>query len=269
MSKAGVFEAIKKNGEKYYRASVTFRGKHISLGSYATDEEASRAYDYAKSLVRNTASVDDYPSDCPLCFEKYVVLINFRDNRVYIRNPIYLQKRFFLYYLDREHVYKFDAEDLFYYSEHKISRRGEHLFVADYGMQVNLHSRYGIKRHAVIGRDYRFINNDRFDFRYENIEIINRYHGVRKKVSRKGVASYKAVILVNGNYTVGVYPSEEMAAVAYNKAVDTVKKVYPEKNYEQNYVDSLPPSGYADLYTSIEISDKLTAMLESKRHFSL
>ena len=260
MGNTGVFEATMKNGKKYYRASMTFRGKHISLGSYDTSEEASRAYAYARSLIKCTVTIHEYPDNCPLVFEKFVVLINFRDNRVYIRNPIYLQRHFFLYYLDRSHIYKFDIEDLFYYSEHKISRRGEHLFVADYGMQINLHSRYGIKRHAVLNRDYRFINGDRFDFRYENIEIINRFHGVRKKVTKKGKISYRVVILINGSYTVGTYPSEEMAAIAYNKAVDIVKRKYPDRQYEQNYVDSLSPSGYADMYTSIKVSPKITEL---------
>ena len=257
MSTAGVFKTSKKNGETYYRASLTFRNKHISLGSYSDPDTAGRAYAYARNLIKSAVGIDEYPDDCPLAYEKFIVLINFRDNRVYIKNPIYLQKHHFLYYLDRTHVYKFDIEDLFYYSEHKISRRGSHLFVADYGMQVNLHSRYGIKRHAVLNRDFRFINNDRFDYRYENIEIINRYHGVRKKVTKKGKVSYRAVILINGNYTVGVYPSEEMAAIAYNKAADIVKRIYPGKNYELNYVDSLTPSAYADIYTSISVSQKI------------
>ena len=38
----GVFQARKKNGDIYFRSSVTFRGKHISLGSFATQEEAHR-----------------------------------------------------------------------------------------------------------------------------------------------------------------------------------------------------------------------------------
>lgn len=257
MSKAGVFSAARKDGTVYYRASITFRNKHISLGSYSDEISAGLAYDFARGLVRGKQGIDDHQPSCPLSFEKYVVLVNFRDNGVYIKNPIFLAKRFFFYYLGRDKVFKFDIEDLFYYSEHKISSRGGHLFVADYGMQVNLHSRYGIKRHAVINRDYRFINGDSYDFRYENIEIINRYHGVRKRVLKTGKTKYRVVILINGNYTVGTYPTEEMAAVAYNKAVDIVKRKYPDRKYEQNYVDSLSPSGYADLYTSIQVSPRL------------
>ncbi|MCR4806631.1 MAG: hypothetical protein K5857_03045 [Lachnospiraceae bacterium] len=263
MSRAGVFTAKKKDGNTYFRASLTYRGKHISLGSYDSEDMAGRAYDFARTLIKGTSGIEDYPPSCPLNFEKYVVLINFRDNRVYIKNPIYLQKNYFLYYLDPASVFKFDIEDLFYYSEHKISRRGGHLFVADYGMQVNLRSRYGIKKHAVQGRDYSFINNDRFDFRYENIEIINRYHGVRKKVTKRGKVSYRAVILINGNYTIGSYPTEEMAAIAYNKAIDIVKRIYPDRNYEPNYVDSLSPSAYADMYTSITVSEKILNLIRS------
>ncbi|MCR5420221.1 MAG: hypothetical protein K6E98_04390 [Lachnospiraceae bacterium] len=260
MNKAGVFTTTKKNGEIYYRASFTYKNKHISLGSYPTEDTASKAYDYARILTKSGLSIEEYPTDCPLHFEKYVVLVNFRDNHVYIKNPIYLQKRFFYYYLDRNRIYKFDIEDLFYYSEHKISSRGGHLFVADYGMQINLHSRYGIKKNAVLNRDYRFINNDIYDFRYENIEIINKYHGVRKNTCKNGTVNYKAVILINGNYTIGVYPTEEMAAIAYNKAVDIVKRISPEKKYELNYIDTLAPSAYADLYTKIKISEKLLTL---------
>ena len=51
MSQAGVFEAKKKNGQVYYRSSLTFRNKHISLGSYASEEEANSAYLFARSLI--------------------------------------------------------------------------------------------------------------------------------------------------------------------------------------------------------------------------
>ena len=71
-----------------------------------------------------------------------VMLINLRDTGIYCRNPIYLQRRFFDYYLDPDTVLRFDIEELFYYTNHKIQRRGGHLFVADYGMQVNSLSFY-------------------------------------------------------------------------------------------------------------------------------
>ena len=39
----GVYQAVKKDGTIYYRSSITYQGKHISLGSYSTEEEAHRA----------------------------------------------------------------------------------------------------------------------------------------------------------------------------------------------------------------------------------
>ena len=52
-------------------------------------------------------------------------------------------------------------------------KRGNHYFVADYGLQVNILNRYGIRNYSVRNRDYRFINGDETDFRRQNIEIIN------------------------------------------------------------------------------------------------
>lgn len=185
-----------------------------------------------------------------------MVLINFRDNGVYIKNPIYLMKRYFLYYLDPESVFKFDIDDLFFYSSHHISRRGGHFFVADYGMQLSINSRYGIRRHAVAGRDYRFINGDPFDYRYENIEIINRFFGV-EKIPKKNKDLYRAKILVNGTYIIGIYQTETEAAIAYNKAADIISKRLPGKSYDINYIDSIPPHEYAEIYINIDISEKI------------
>ena len=42
--KKGVFAAVKKDGSVYYRASITFRCKHISLGSFTSEAEAHGAY---------------------------------------------------------------------------------------------------------------------------------------------------------------------------------------------------------------------------------
>ena len=135
--------------------------------------------------------------------------------------------------------------------------RGRHFFVADYGMQVNIANRYGIKNYAVMGRDYRFVNGDPYDFRYENIEIYNTYHGVIKKNTKKGIR-YVSRIHINGNYTIGTYTTDTEAAIAYNKAIDILKKAGVTKNFTPNYLDGLSPSAYADLYTKIHISPKIT-----------
>lgn len=253
---SGVYTAQKTDGSTYFRSSITFRGKHISLGSYHTEEEAHLAYTSAAGLLDSQLSIDDaFEQIQSLSFEKLVSLINFRDNHMYIPNPIYLMKHHFSYYLTTDTELKFDIDDLFYYSEHKILQRKGHLYVNDYGMQVTLLSRYGIKSHAVCGRDYRFVNGDTSDFRYSNIEVINPYFGVAR-IEKAGQYRYRTKIHINGNYTVGTFRDEVRAAIAYNKAVDLAKQAGVHKNFPENYIESLSASEYADIYTEVKISPK-------------
>ena len=254
----GVYYARKKSGEPYYRASITYLGKHISLGSYSTEQEAHLAYKLAGRVLRGSQDwrIDDYPSSCLLSFHKWVVLINVRDNRIYIKNPIYIMKSYFLYFIDINTVLKFDAEDLFYYARHKILKRGGHLFTTEYGMQINLMSRYGIKNYAVAGKDFRFVNGDDTDYRYSNIEIINRYNGVTK-ITKNGLPRYQAKIHINGDYIIGRYSTEEEAAIAYNKAINLLRDKGLNKNYSPNYIEGMDEIAYASMYQRIRISKKL------------
>lgn len=266
----GVYEAVKKNGERYYRASFTYRNKHISLGSFETEEAAHEAYILAGELTigeKNHLSISDYQTTGrALSFEKWVVLINFRDNGMYIKNPIYLKRRYFIYYYNEETQLKFDVDDLFYYSEHKIMKRGGHLFVADYGMQVNLLSRYGIKNHAVCGRDYRFVNGDNTDFRYGNIEVMNRYYGVIKE-ERNGNILYTTKIHVVGDVIVGRYETEEEAAVAYNVAADLLEAKGAKKAYSRNYIEGLSGENYKKLYQNVSIAKKnMLCKIDKNKH---
>jgi hypothetical protein len=260
----GVYSSQKKNGDLYYRASVTYNGKHISLGSYRTENDAFRAYQLAGELLSEhlTWSIEGYPSACPIPFHKWVVLINFRDNQIYFKNPIYLRKRYFFYYLEQDTCLKFDVDDLFYYAHHKILKRGGHLFVSDYGMQVNILSRYGIKNYAVPGRDYLFSNGDDCDFSYHNIEIVNRFHGVAK-VLRKGQPKYLAKIHINGDYLIGSYSTEMDAAIAYNKAANLLKSKGFIKNFPQNFIDGINEITYASIYQRLRISKKLLAYADT------
>lgn len=253
----GVFQAQKKDGTIYYRASITHQRKHISLGSYATENDANAAYLEADRLLHSPAVlIHSYEDNSPLPFEKWVILINFRDNGIYFGTPIYARAKFFYYFLSPALMLKFDIDDLFYYSSHKIMKRGDHLFVSDYGMQVNILSRFGIRSFAVAGKDYVFVNGDNTDFRHENLRIINRYQGV-SEVRFKGKKRFQAKINVPGYFIVGHYQTEIDAAIAYNKAIDVLKKNGVKKNYTPNYIDGLSPSAYADIYSRLKISDKL------------
>ena len=253
----GVFPAIKKSGESYFRASLTCRRRHVSLGSFPTPQAAHAAYLEGRRILNTPeCTIDAYPEDSPLSFEKWVCLVNFRDNGLYFGTPIYVSSKFFYYYLSPSHVLKFDPDDLFYYSSHKIMCRGNHYFVADYGMQVSIAARYGIKPYAREGKDFRFINGDPTDFRRENLEILNVYQGVSLE-QKNGQHLYTVRIHIKGNYLVGRYPTELEAAIAYNKTIDVLHKNGVSKNYTPNYIDGLSPSKYAEIYTALRISPRI------------
>lgn len=256
-SYAGVTISKKKDGSTYYRSSFTYKNKHISLGSFDNPTDAHRAY-LSAYLLASTPSIkiEDYSSIQVIPFEKWVVIINYRDNNIYFSNPIYIRKKFFSYYLSPHTELKFSIDDLFYYSSHKIMKRGNHLFVADYGMQISIVSRYGIKPYAIRGRDYIQKNGDELDYRYENIEVINDYHGV-KYTTHYNKPVYKASIHIKGNYTIGYYSTALEAAIAYNKAIDILHSNGNTKAFLPNYIDNIPASMYADIYSKAKISKSI------------
>ncbi|MBQ6588328.1 MAG: hypothetical protein IJI01_06595 [Butyrivibrio sp.] len=253
----GVYYTTLKDGTPSYRASITYGGKHISLGSFDNAKEAAAVFREASKILNSPSiKLSSYKEKMHIPYEKFVCLINYRDKGMYIPTPIYLEKTFFTYHLAPDLALKFDIEDLFYYSSHKIMKRGSHLFVADYGSQLSVLQRYGIQSYAVEGRDYQFANDDPTDFRYENIIILNRYRGVRQ-FAEKGFIRYKAVIHVRSNYVIGKYNSEAEAAIAYNKAADILTKNGIKKNFQPNFVEDLTPSQYADIYMKLKISPKI------------
>ncbi len=253
----GTFIAKKKDGSIYYRSSFTYKNKHISLGSFDTMNKAHEAYLEANRItVSNDYSISDYTSYSPLSFEKWIVLLNYRDNNIYFATPIYVRKHYFSYYLDNKTELKFSIDDLFYYSSHKIMRRNGHYFVSDYGMQVTILSRYGIKNYGVLGKDYNLINGDVHDFRYENIEILNAYHGVRY-TTHHGNPMYQSRIHLNGYYIIGYYNTALEAAIAYNKAIDILKSKGCKKQFKPNYIEEISALKYADIYHNLNISPKI------------
>ena len=65
----GVYETCLKDGTKSYRASITYKGKHIALGSFNNAHLAGRAYTQAQSILEDTSwTLDSYKQDslCPL-----------------------------------------------------------------------------------------------------------------------------------------------------------------------------------------------------------
>ena len=254
---AGVYHTQLTDGTESFRCSITIKGKHISLGSYDNADMAGKVYTEAGRIFDSSLSIDDYSeSDFVIPFAKFVILVNFRDNHIYFRTPVYLEHRHFTYWLSPTDWLIFDADDLFYYTTHSIMRRGKHLFVSDFGMQVNILSRYGIPPHAVSGRDYIFVNGNTHDYRYNNINIINPYHGVFK-CHKNGRDIYKTRIHINGDYVVGTYDTDIEAAIAYNKAADILHSKGLKKSFPENYPESLDAIAYASIYNSVKVSRKI------------
>lgn len=260
----GVYQTSKKDGSLYYRASLTYHAKHISLGS--SSDAPSPTPSIGKPWTSYPAPAitpENYTSRIRhLSFEKAISLLNFRDHGMYIKTPIYLQKGFFSYYLEADYDLKFDNDDLFYYSSHKIMRRGNHLFVNDYGMQYNIAQRYGIKNYGVAGRDYVFVNGDPTDYRYANIRIINAYHGITQ-TEKKGKRLFVARLHLNGDVIIGKYTTEIKAAIAYNKAVDYARDHGIQKNFIQTISQTCLPREYADVYSALKLSQTYLDYIDS------
>lgn len=258
----GVYKTQKNNGETYYRSSITIRGKHISLGSFASLNEAHVCYMEASNLLcRQESGINISIELKHLPFEKYVIICNYLDNDIYFGTPIYVYKRYFQYYLSSSDILTFDLEHLFYFSSHKIMRRGNHLFVADFGLQVSILARFGIRPYSVEGRDYRFINGDSSDLRYENIEISCPYHGVLR-TNRNGKILYKSRIHIRSYYIIGTYKTITEAAIAYNKAVDILKKNGFKKSFQLNDdIEGISAKEYADIYASLNISGRIKNLI--------
>ena len=82
---AGVYLAKKKDGTVYYRSNITFQNKHISLGSFPTEQLAHQAYEEAGQILNADITPGDYSINTfVLSFDKIISLMNFRDNHIYI-----------------------------------------------------------------------------------------------------------------------------------------------------------------------------------------
>ncbi|MDO5156161.1 MAG: hypothetical protein Q4D51_09375 [Eubacteriales bacterium] len=253
----GVTQSQKKDGSIYYRSSITIQSKHVSLGSFSDAKTAAQAYNEACAILReNKYTLEDYSSHFALDFSKFVILMNYRNTGIYFKTPIYLQTRFFYYFFSPKKYLIFDREDLFFYANHKIQTRGGYFFICNYGSQYSILSRYGIKSYAKKGIDYIFMNQNDYDFRYENLRVINEYMGVTE-ITTDTKTEYECKIHIKGNTLVGRYPDKISAAIAYNKAIDTLHNRGVRKQYIKNYISSLSAEQYMERYQDILISSKL------------
>lgn len=245
MSVQGSYTAKRKDGSTYFRSSITYKNRHISLGSFDTDKEAGAAYLLAEKILtgQEVYLPEDYEkTGRKVSFDKWIMLINLKKTGIYCKNPIYMYGKFFVYFLNRETGLKFDVDDLFFFRTHRIQQRGGHLFYSDFGMQCSLLNRYGVRSFAVKDRDYYFKNGDENDYSYGNIVIVNKYNGVQSETFR-GKKVFTVRLHMKGNVTVGRYDSETEAAIAYNKAADSIEEHIRAKENE-NITDSIHKSPY-------------------------
>ncbi|MGN0240765.1 MAG: hypothetical protein ACI4CS_03680 [Candidatus Weimeria sp.] len=254
----GIYKTALKDGTESFRVSFYHAKKHITVGSYPDEKAAETALKEALALYDDPAvTIENFRhSITQVSSDKAVSILNHRDNHVYFKTPIYLMQGYFLYFLSEKQVLKFDNDDLFYYSTHRILSHDGHLYVNDYGSQYSLFARYGIRNFAVKGVDYSFANGDSNDLRYENVIVINPYNGVRQ-LDYNGMIRYEAKIHINGYIRIGIFHSMEKAAVAYNKAVDFCLSHGLKKNFVKNYVVDLNVNEYRSIYDSVSLPDSL------------
>lgn len=238
-----------------YKLYFVYEKQKIYLGTYPSMEDAQKILCEAENIMHLASGIPDFAL-YRMNYKKIVSLCNLRDNKRYIKNPIYLYPNYFDYYLSKDCKLTFDHKELFFFSTYKIHKRGNYLYTQDTISQQNLLSRYGIPNHSVINKDYRFKNGNPFDFRRDNLEIINLYKGVRKRCT-KNTTFYVAYIYSNTTLIIGHYTTELEAAIAYNKAVDYLERINSTKDYTRNVIPYLTQSEYEAIYNRLTISPRI------------
>ena len=72
----GVYIAYRKDKTPYYRSSIHYNGKHVSLGSFDTEEEAHNAYKEAYSIYKsNETTIENYTNSEHILSDDKIVTI--------------------------------------------------------------------------------------------------------------------------------------------------------------------------------------------------
>lgn len=244
------------NGKTQYKLYFVFESNKIYLGAYPSMETAEKALEEAKVLMDAPKGPPCF-KDTTLNYKKIVCLCNLRDHKKYMKNPIYLCGTYFHYYLSKDCILVFDSKDLFYFSTYRIYKRGNYLYTQDSISQQNILLRFGIPNHSVMNKDYFFKNGNPYDFRAENLVVVNSYKGVKQK-TKNHKTIYIAYIHTHTNLIIGHYESEIEAAIAYNKAIDLLRQQNLYHDYTYNTIPYITKVEYQALYDGIRISPRLT-----------
>ncbi len=244
------------NEKTQYKVYFVFESNKIYLGTYPSMETAEKVLAEAKALM-NAPKGPPCFEHASLNYKKIVSLCNLRDHKKYMKNPIYLYGPYFHYYLSKDCILVFDSKDLFYFSTYRIYKRGNYLYTQDSISQQNILLRFGIPNHSVMNKDYFFKNGNPYDFRSENLVVVNGYKGVKQKL-KKDKAIYIAYIHTKTNLIIGHYESEMEAAIAYNKAIDLLHEQNLNHDYTPNTIPYITKTEYQAIYDRISVSPRLT-----------
>lgn len=243
------------NGKTQYKLYFVFESNKIYLGTYPSIETAEKVLKEAETLMASLKGPPHFEHTL-LDYKKVVSLCNFRDHKKYLKNPIYLYATYFHYYLSKDCILIFDLRDLLYFSTYKIYKRGNYLYTQDSISQKSILSRFGIHNHSVISKDYFFKNGNPYDFRFENLVVVNNYKGVKQKVKNNQFI-YISYIHIKTNLILGHYESEIAAAIAYNKAIDLLRQQNRLHDYTYNTIPYITEAEYMAIYNSISLSPRL------------
>ncbi|MGL4345591.1 MAG: hypothetical protein ACRCTE_10360 [Cellulosilyticaceae bacterium] len=247
---------IIKNNFTQYTVYYLYKSKKIYIGIYNSEIEAQEAYNYTNRVFREGISIETY-SPGRIAFQKFITLVNFRDHGMFINHPIYVCSGYFKYFFSEEVYLILDLKDLFYFSTYKIYRRGHYLYTSSSHSQQSILTRFGITPKSTYGKDYMFVNGNRYDLRRENIIVLNHYHGVSCKI-KDDKPLYTTRIYHEKNIVVGHYTSEIQAAIAYNKAAHILLERGVCRTYPLNTIPYLTQSEYDSLYVSLSLSPRLS-----------
>lgn len=255
--------SLLKNNILRYKVYFVYQSKKIYLGLYDTEELAKNTLREAQEIMEKFMDISHYTCQY-INFKKFISLCNLRDRHVYIKNPIYLYDTYFHYYLSKDVFLTFDIKDLLFFSTYKICKRGNYIYTQDSITQQSILCRFGIHQHSIYGVDYKLKNGNMYDFRRENIEIINAYKGVTLK-EKNGQSVYVAKIFINHDIIIGYYTSQAEAAIAYNKAIDVLTQNGTLRDYIKNTIPYLTLSEYTQIYNRLVISPCIKTPSKQKR----
>jgi len=252
-----------KNSIIRYKVYFVYQSKKIYLGLFDTTLAANNALLEAEAIMDHPIDIAHYTC-ASIDYKKFISLCNFRKQHVYIKNPICIYDHYFCYYFDKDIVFTFDMKDLLFFSTYKICKRGHYIYTQDSVTQQSILSRFGIHPHSVCGVDYVFRNGNPYDFRRENLEVVNAYKGVTHKM-RNQESVYITKIFINQNLIIGHYPSGLEAAIAYNKAIDILFENGNARDYIKNTIPYLTLTEYNQIYDRLAISPRIKIPAKQKR----